>query len=96
MTGRRGERQVQEAARQNRRTAVRGGERVTTFTVDGSAAGCTGAMCSATAAGDHTVTGTNGAAHSTATLHATAGMLDHLVLSPVNLSEDPSGTLKRT
>ena len=52
-------------------------------------------MCSATAAGDHTVTGTNGAAHGTATLHATAGMLDHLVLSPVNLSEDPSGTLKR-
>ena len=57
--------------------------KVTTFTLDSSAAGCTGATCSATVAGDHTVTETNGAAHGTATLHVTAGMLDHLVLSPV-------------
>ena len=53
----------------------------TTFTIspDGS---CTGASCTATTAGDHTVTATNNGKTDTATLTVTAGPLDHLVLTP--------------
>ncbi len=53
----------------------------TTFTISGSGS-CTGTACSSTAAGDHTVTGTDTTATGTATLHVTHAALDHLVLSP--------------
>ena len=44
----------------------------TTFTISGSGS-CTGAVCSATSPGTHTVTATHGAAQDTATLHVTPG-----------------------
>ncbi len=55
----------------------------TTFNIGGTGS-CTGTSCTSTAAGDHTVTGTDGTATGTATLHVTPGPLDHLVLSPAN------------
>lgn len=53
----------------------------TTFSIapDGS---CTLNVCTATIAGSHTVTGTDGAATTTASLSVVAGALDHIVLSP--------------
>ena len=56
----------------------------TTFTIDGGT--CNGASCTSTVAGDHTVTGMDGTATGTATLHVTAGLLNHLVLSPSGVS----------
>jgi hypothetical protein len=53
----------------------------TTFAISGDGS-CTGATCTTTVPGDHTITGTNGSAIGTTTLHATVGALDHLVLSP--------------
>jgi hypothetical protein len=58
----------------------------TTFTMAGVGS-CTGTSCTSTAAGDHVVTGTDGTATGTATLHVNVGSLDHLVLSP------PSATI---
>jgi len=57
---------------------------VTTFTTFsiGPNGSCTGGSCTATSAGAHTVTGSNGGKTGTATLSVTAGALDHLVLSP--------------
>jgi hypothetical protein len=52
----------------------------TTFAIDESS--CTGSVCGSTAAGDHTVTGTKGLLSDTATLHVTAGTLNHIVISP--------------
>ena len=56
---------------------------------DGS---CTAATCTATVAGAHTVTGSNGEATSTASLTVTAGPLDHLVLSPASASIPAGGS----
>jgi hypothetical protein len=53
----------------------------TTFAISGDGS-CTGATCTTTVPGDHTITGTNGSAIGTTTLHVTVGALDHLVLSP--------------
>ncbi len=63
----------------------------TTFTIspDGS---CTGASCSATTMGDHTVTGTSAGKSATATLHVTAGPLDHLVLAPATATIPAGGS----
>ncbi|MEP6978531.1 MAG: right-handed parallel beta-helix repeat-containing protein, partial [Thermoleophilia bacterium] len=63
----------------------------TTFTIapDGS---CTGATCTATAAGSHTVTGNDGGKTSTATLTVNAGPLDHLALSPASASIGAGGS----
>ena len=58
----------------------------TTFTIapDGS---CTAAICTAEAAGPHTVTGTNGSATGTASLLVTAGTaVDHIVINPASAS----------
>ena len=57
----------------------------TTFSIqpDGS---CSGAACSATTSGQHTVTGTKGGATGTATLQVDAAAVDHLVLSPASAS----------
>ncbi len=65
----------------------------TTFTIAGKVtrevgSPCPDAECAPTVAGDYTVTGTDGAATGTATLHVTAGALDHLVVSP------PTATIK--
>jgi hypothetical protein len=63
----------------------------TTFTIapDGS---CTGATCTATNAGEHTVTGTNGGKTSNASLSVTAGPLDHLALAPASATISPGGS----
>jgi hypothetical protein len=53
---------------------------------------CTGATCTATVAGPHTVTGNNGGATSSASLSVTAGPLDHLVLSPAAASIGTGGS----
>src|SRR4030042_697034 len=47
----------------------------TSFDVDSVA--CTGAVCGSTLAGDHTVTGTNGAFTDTASLHVDPAALHH-------------------
>jgi peptidoglycan/xylan/chitin deacetylase (PgdA/CDA1 family) len=54
---------------------------LTTFTIapDGS---CIGTTCSASSAGAHTVTATDGTASGQASLSVTAGALDHVVISP--------------
>jgi hypothetical protein len=51
---------------------------------------CTGASCTATAAGAHTVTGNDGGKTSTASLGVTVGALDHLALAPASATI-PSG-----
>ena len=55
----------------------------TTFTIapDGS---CAAAVCSATTAGAHTVTGSSLGATGTASLQVNPGSLDHLALSPAS------------
>src|SRR6185369_16414734 len=52
----------------------------TTFSI-GPNGSCTGATCTATTAGDHTVTGTDSGKTDTATLHVNAGALDHIAVS---------------
>ena len=59
----------------------------TTFTVlgqtgRGAGAPCPDAVCAPTSVGDYTVTGTDGTATGTASLHVNVGALDHLVLAP--------------
>ncbi|MGA3057132.1 MAG: PQQ-binding-like beta-propeller repeat protein, partial [Candidatus Limnocylindrales bacterium] len=63
----------------------------TTFTISGSGS-CTGAACTSTVAGDHTITGSDSGVYGTATLHVNAGPLDHLVLSPASATIDPGAT----
>jgi parallel beta-helix repeat protein len=53
---------------------------------------CTGASCTATTAGSHTVTGTDSGKTSTASLTVTAGPLDHLVLAPASASISAGGS----
>ncbi|MDP9074786.1 MAG: hypothetical protein M3N98_11545, partial [Actinomycetota bacterium] len=54
----------------------------TTFTISPSDGSCSGAVCTATTAGAHTVTGKDGTATGSETLTVTTGALDHLVVSP--------------
>src|SRR5205823_1620046 len=64
----------------------------TTFSIspDGS---CTGATCTATAAGAHTVTGNDGGKTGTASLQVTAGsVLDHIVISPSSATISAGGS----
>ncbi len=63
----------------------------TTFSVT-AAGSCTGASCTATSAGQHTVTATNAGATATATLTVTPGPLDHLALSPASASITAGGS----
>jgi hypothetical protein len=67
----------------------------TTFTIlpDGS---CSGATCTATVAGSHTVTGTDAGKTSSATLTVNAGPLDHLALSPASASISAGGSQSYT
>ncbi|MCA1693947.1 MAG: hypothetical protein LC749_04000, partial [Actinobacteria bacterium] len=53
----------------------------TTFSI-GPNGSCSGATCTATAAGAHTVTATSGGKTATATLMVNAGTLDHITISP--------------
>ena len=53
----------------------------TTFSI-GPNGSCTGATCTATSSGAHTVTGTSGGKTGTASLQVGAGALDHIVISP--------------
>src|SRR5205823_953589 len=62
----------------------------TAFDVDGHP--CSAATCSPTTAGDHTVTGTDGTATGTATLHVTPAALDHLALSPADATITAGGS----
>jgi hypothetical protein len=63
----------------------------TTFSIspDGS---CTGAACTASAAGAHTVTGTNAGKTGTASLQVGAGALDHIVISPSSATISAGGS----
>jgi len=53
---------------------------------------CTGATCSATAAGPHTVTGNDSGKTDSASLTVTAGALDHLALSPASATISAGGS----
>jgi parallel beta-helix repeat protein len=63
----------------------------TTFSISPNGA-CTGASCTATAAGTHTVTGNDGGKTSTASVSVTAGALDHLALSPATTAIAAGGS----
>jgi hypothetical protein len=68
----------------------------TTFSIapDGS---CSGATCSATKAGPHTVTGTNGGKSGTASLTVSAStVLDHIVVSPASATIASGGSQSYT
>jgi len=63
----------------------------TTFSISPNGS-CIGAICSATEAGPHTVTGTDGSKTGTAALTVTAGPLDQLVLAPASGSIGAGGS----
>ena len=67
----------------------------TAFTIspDGS---CSGASCSASVAGPHTVTGTKSTKTGTASLQVNPGALDHLVLSPASATITAGGSQSYT
>jgi hypothetical protein len=53
---------------------------------------CTGATCTATATGAHTVTGTSAGKTGTASLQVGAGTLDHIVISPSSATISAGGS----
>jgi hypothetical protein len=61
----------------------------TTFTISGGGS-CTGAVCTSTVPGDHTVTGTNGSAISTAALRAVGAT--YVPLTPNRVLDTRTGT----
>jgi carbohydrate binding protein with CBM4/9 domain len=63
----------------------------TTFSITPNGS-CTGNACTATAAGAHTVTGTNAGKTSTSSLTVNAGPLDHLALSPASATISSGGS----
>ena len=63
----------------------------TTFTIAPNGT-CAAAVCTATAAGAHTVTGTFLGATGTASLSVTAGGLDHIAISPASASIAAGGS----
>ena len=63
----------------------------TTFSITPNGS-CTGNACTATAAGAHTVTGTDAGKTSTSSLSVNAGPLDHLALSPASATISPGGS----
>jgi len=63
----------------------------TTFTIAPNGS-CLGSTCTATAAGVHTVTGNDSGKTDTASLTATAGPLDHLVLAPASATISAGGS----
>jgi hypothetical protein len=67
----------------------------TIFTINPNGS-CTGATCTATTAGVHTVTGTYSGKSATASLTVTAGALDHMVISPSSASITAGGSQSYT
>ena len=63
----------------------------TTFSIAPNGS-CSGNVCTATATGSHTVTGTDAGAIATASLSVTPGGLDHLVLSPASATITSGGS----
>ena len=63
----------------------------TTFSISPNGS-CTANTCSATVAGAHTVTGTNGSATGQATLTVKVAALDHMVLSPADATIASGGS----
>jgi hypothetical protein len=63
----------------------------TTFSI-ASNGSCTGASCTATTAGAHTVTGTDSGKTGTASLSVTAAALDHLTLAPASATIASGGS----
>ena len=63
----------------------------TTFSIDASGS-CSGATCTATSSGAHTVTGTKAGKTGTASLQVTAAVLDHIVISPSSASIAAGGS----
>jgi parallel beta-helix repeat protein len=67
----------------------------TTFSIAPNGS-CTGAVCTATASGSHTVTGNDAGKTGTAALSVTAGALDHLVLAPATATITAGGSRSYT
>src|SRR5207244_6273659 len=67
----------------------------TTFSIapDGS---CTGATCTASAAGAHTVTGSKAGKTGTASLQVNASALDHIIISPSTSTMTAGGSQSYT
>jgi parallel beta-helix repeat protein len=63
----------------------------TTFSIAPNGS-CTGATCTATASGAHTVTGTSAGKTGTASLQVGAGALDHIVISPASATISAGGS----
>jgi len=63
----------------------------TTFTVSPNGS-CAGASCGATAAGPHTVTGTDSGKTGTASLTVNPGPLDHITITPANVTTTAGGS----
>jgi len=63
----------------------------TTFSIAPNGS-CTGATCTATATGAHTVTGTSAGKTGTASLQVGAGALDHIVISPATATISAGGS----
>ena len=63
----------------------------TTFSISPNGS-CSGATCTATVAGAHTVTGTSAGKTGTYTLNVTPAALDHLVLSPASATISSGGS----
>src|SRR5262249_3394992 len=67
----------------------------TNFTIDPDGS-CTGASCTASTPGAHTVTGQVGGAQGTATLTVNVGALDHITISPTSSSIHPRASQSYT
>src|SRR5204862_968254 len=63
----------------------------TTFTISPNGS-CTGASCTASSSGAHTVTGSDGGKTGTASLQVSGGTLDHIVISPSSASITAGGS----
>ncbi len=63
----------------------------TTFAISPNGS-CTGATCTASVSGAHTVTGTQGGKSGTASLQVGAGSLDHIVISPASATIAAGGS----
>ncbi|MFL5926676.1 MAG: carbohydrate binding domain-containing protein, partial [Gaiellaceae bacterium] len=63
----------------------------TTLTI-GPNGSCTGATCTASTSGAHTVTGSDGGKTGTASLQVASGMLDHIVIGPAAATIDAGGS----
>src|SRR5207247_2267859 len=67
----------------------------TSFTIAPNGS-CTGATCTASSAGAHTVTGSDGGKTGTASLSVGSGSLDHIVISPATASITAGGSRSYT